>query len=132
VARGRNLRPVPRVLSPRTLVAAAVVVLALAAGACSQDEDVTKERFQADLIERTTKDDEPTVSEDAAACITDAIFDEYDQAEVNRIYTAATEDELTNERRDELVVINQRCLEENPPESDDSDGSDTTTTEADG
>ncbi|HEX7135874.1 MAG TPA: hypothetical protein VF228_25070 [Iamia sp.] len=123
----------PRLLSPRPLAAVVAVVVALALGACSQDEDVTKETFQEDLIERTTTDDEPTISDEAAACITDAIFDDYDQAEVNRIYTAATEDELTNERRDELVVINERCLAEHPLAGDDGDaGSDTTTTEAEG
>jgi hypothetical protein len=107
---------VPRLLSPRPLAAVAAVVLALALGACGQDEDVTAERFQADLVERTD------ITEEAAACLTDAIFEEYDQAEVNRIYRAATEDELGNERRDELVEINDRCLTDNPqPAPDDSD-----------
>ena len=101
------------------------MVLALALGACSQDDDVTKERFRADLIERTTTDDEPTISDDAASCITDAVFDDYDQHEINRIYTAATEDELGNERRDELVEINDRCLSEHPlDDTDSADGSD--------
>jgi hypothetical protein len=116
---------VPRLLSPRPLAAVAAVVLALALGACGQDEDVTAERFQADLVERTD------ITEDAAACLTDAIFEEYDQAEVNRIYRAATEDELGNERRDELVAINDRCQLESTSDEGDDD-SDTTTTEADG
>jgi hypothetical protein len=107
------------------------VVLALALGACSQDEDVTKERFRSDLVERTTTDDEPTISDDAAACITDAVFDAYDQHEINRIYTAAAEDELGNERRDELVEINDRCLAEHPLD-DDADGSDESTTTTEG
>jgi hypothetical protein len=101
---------VARLLSPRPLVVAAVVV-ALALGACAKDEDVTKADFKADLIERTKdSDDEPVLSDDVATCLTDAIFDEYDQAEINRIYRAATEDELGNERRDELVAINERCF----------------------
>lgn len=118
----------PRLLSPRPLAAGVAVVVALALGACSQDEDVTKERFRSDLIERTTTDDEPTISDDAAACITDAVFDAYDQHEINRIYTAATEDELGNERRDELVAINDRCLSENPLDG----GSDESTTTTEG
>lgn len=92
-----------RLSSSRSLVAAFAVVVALAVGACGQDEDVTQEQFQADLEERTG------VSEDIAACLTQEIFDRYDQAEVNRIYRAATEDELGNERRDELAAINQGC-----------------------
>lgn len=123
-ASGRILAGVSRLPSPRPLVAAAAVV-ALALGACSQDEDVTRERFESDLLERTEVDGDPTLSEDAAICITDAVFDAYDQAEVNRIYRAATEDELTNERRDELVVINERCLSEHPLDTDEgSDGDD--------
>lgn len=107
----------------RPLAAVAVVVVALTLGACSQDEDVTKERFESDFRARTGQ------SKEVSACITDAIFDDYDQPEINRIYRAATEDELGNERRDELVAINDRCGVENPAD-DTSD--ETTTTEADG
>ena len=114
----------PRLLSPRPLAAVAVVVVALALGACSQDEDVSKEQFLEDFQERTEQ------SEEVSSCITDAIFDDYDQPEINRIYRAATEDELGNERRDELVAINDRCGLENP--SDDEGDDTTTTTEADG
>ena len=94
-----------RLVSPRPLVAV-VAVVALALGACAEAEDVSKTEFRADLQERTG------VSEAVATCLTDAIYDEYDQDEVNRIYRAATEDELGNERRDELVAINDRCLAE--------------------
>jgi hypothetical protein len=79
-------------------------VAALALGACGEDGDVSKAQFQADLEERTE------VPEDVAACLTDRIFADYDQAEVNRIYRAATEDELGNERRDELDTLNQECF----------------------
>ena len=48
--------------------------------------------------------------ESVATCLTDRIFEDYDQAEVNRIYRAATEDELGTERRDELDVLNQECF----------------------
>lgn len=119
-----------RLLSPRPLAAVVAVVVALALGACSQDEDVSRDTFREHLIERTTTDDdEPTISEEAAACMTDAIFEDYDQPEINRIYRAATEDELGNERRDELIVINQRCLAEHPLADADADTSTTTTTE---
>ncbi|QYG93870.1 hypothetical protein HC251_16490 [Iamia sp. SCSIO 61187] len=95
----------PRLVSPRPLAAALAVVAALALGACGEDGDVSKAQFQADLVERTE------VPEDVAACLTDRIFEDYDQAEVNRIYRAATEDELGNERRDELDTLNQECFE---------------------
>ena len=94
----------PRLASPRPLAAALAVVAALALGACSDDGDVTKAQFQADLQERTE------VPESVATCLTDRIFEDYDQAEVNRIYRAATEDELGTERRDELDVLNQECF----------------------
>lgn len=104
----------PRLLSPRPLVAGVAVLVALALGACGQDEDVTRDRFAEDLLERTTVEDEPTISEEGIDCIADAVFDEYDQAEINRIYRAATEDELTTERRDELLEIIDRCQTEHP------------------
>ena len=111
----------PRLVSPRSLVAVLAVVVALAAGACASDGDVSKEQFQADLQTRTDIADGP------AACITEAIFHDYDQHEINRIYRAATEDELGNERRDELVAINERCFSSDSSDSSDSSESSTTT-----
>lgn len=100
----------PRLLSPRPLAAALAVVIALTAGACSEDEDVTQAQFASDLRERTrdTEGDE-TITADEADCFSAAVFDRYDQAEINRIYTAATEEELTNERRDELLQVATDC-----------------------
>jgi len=126
---------VPRLVSPRSLVAALAVVVALAAGACAPDDDVSKDTFQTDLLERSKNGDgDPTLTEDQAACLTDGIFEAYDQAEVNRIYRAATEDELGNERRDELDVINRGCLGEATADEDTADedpADDSTTTTAD-
>lgn len=126
---GRSNLAAVRLPLLRPIVVAAAVV-ALAAGACSQDEDVTQARFAQDLRERAqNSDDEATITEDEADCIAAAVFDRYDQPEINRIYTAATEDELTNERRDELLEIVQGCGVE-PPAPAPADES-TTTTEAD-
>lgn len=96
--------PVARLVSSRPLIVVFAVVALLTAGACSEDEDVTRDQFQADLEERAD------IDEDVAACVTTAIFEDYDQAEVNRIYRAATEDELGTERRDELTAVNQECF----------------------
>lgn len=124
-----NLAAVRRLLSPRPIVLA-VAVVALAAGACSQDTDVTEARFAEDFRERAQNSEgEATVTEDEADCFAAAIFDRYDQAEINRIYTAATEDELTNERRDELLVLAGECGIEPPTPAESETGS-TTTTEA--
>lgn len=102
----------PRLLGPRPLLAV-VAVVGLAFGACAGSEDVTREQFEADLLERTQDGEgEPQLTEEQAACLSDAVFEDYDQAEINRIYRAATEDELGNERRDELAAINERCLGE--------------------
>jgi len=120
---------VPRLVSPRSLVAALAVVVALAAGACASDDDVSQETFQADLLERSKDGDgEPTLTEAQAACLTDGIYEAYDQAEVNRIYRAATEDELGSERRDELDEINKGCLEETSGGDEAPDTDDETTT----
>jgi hypothetical protein len=115
---------VPRLVSSRPLVAALAVVVALAAGACASDDDVSQEKFQADLQERTE------IPDGVAACIADAVFADYDQAEINRIYRAATEDELGNDRRDELAAINERCFgEADTGEDASADEGSTTTTE---
>jgi hypothetical protein len=108
-------------------------VVALAAGACAPDDDVSKDTFRADLLERSKDDDgKRTLTEDQAACLTDGIFEDYDQAEINRIYRAATEDELGSERRDELDKINKGCLPEadSPADEGSTDDSTTTTTDA--
>jgi hypothetical protein len=124
----RNLADVRRLLSLRPIVIA-VAVLALAAGACSQDKDVTEARFASDLRERARNtEDEATMTVEESKCFAGKVFDEYDQAEINRIYTAATEDELTNERRDELLVLAGECGIE-PPAAPAEES--TTTTEAD-
>jgi len=117
---------VPRLVSSRLLVAALAVVVALAAGACASDDDVSRDTFEADLVKRTE------IPDDVAACMTEAIFAEYDQAEINRIYRAATEDELGNERRDELAVINERCFAEAGTGEDASSDEGSTTTADEG
>jgi hypothetical protein len=116
----------------------ALAVLALVAGACSQDEDVTRAQFAEGLRERTEApdgddaddEDDPTITEDEADCIAAAVFERYEQPEINRIYTAATEDELTNERRDELLEIVAGCGVEPPAPAPTDTESTTTTTEA--
>jgi hypothetical protein len=112
-------------------------VLALVLAGCGGDEDVTQDQFQEDLYTRVNgadadPDDEgadTVMPEAVAACITEKVFAEWgdDQAEINRIYRAADEDELGNETRDTLSAFNQQCyVAEGGAEAPDT----TTTTEA--
>lgn len=97
--------PTPR--PPRSMLdrGVAVALVALAAAACGGGEDVARDRFSSDLRARTT------VPEEVADCLTDSIYDEFDQSEVNRIYRAASEDELTDETRQALDGFNRTCFE---------------------
>lgn len=83
----------------------AVALVALATAACGGGEDVARDRFSSDLRARTT------VPEEVADCLTEAIYDEFDQNEINRIYRAASEDELTDETRQALDGLNRTCFE---------------------
>ncbi|WCO65939.1 hypothetical protein PO878_15660 [Iamia majanohamensis] len=121
---------------PSGLLLALALAVALVAAACGGASDVDQETFQADLLERVNTpaaeagQPEP-LPEDVAGCITERVYDEYDQGEVNRIYRAATPTELDEDVRDQLTLINQDCYEElGPPVAEEGDGSAPTTTEA--
>ncbi len=128
----------PRPARPSGLLLALVIAVALVAAACGGAGDVDKETFQSDLLERVNTpaeeagDDAP-LPEDVAACITDKVFDEYGQSDINRIYRAATATELDADVKDRLTLINQECFEQfGPPVAEEADGGSTTTTEAAG
>jgi len=117
VPRVRPHRPLAR------LAGAALIALALVAAGCGGDEDVSRKTFADDFRERTT------LPKRDATCITDAIYDEFGQAEINKIYRAGSEDELADDTREKLDEINQTCLAGGDEGAGDDEGS-TTTTEA--
>ena len=111
----------PRVRPPRPLArlaGAALIALALVAAGCGGDEDVAKDTFAKDFRERTT------LPKTFSTCIADAVYDEFDQSEINKIYRAGSEDELTDATREALDEINQACMAET------GEGPTTTTAEA--
>jgi hypothetical protein len=125
----------PRPARPSGLLLALALAVALVAAACGGASDIDQETFQADLLERVNTpaaeagEPEP-LPEDVAACITERVYAEYDQGEVNRIYRAATQTELDQDMRDQLTLINQDCYEEfGPAVPEEGDGSAPTTTE---
>lgn len=123
----RRPRPAPLVL------ALATALLLLGASACGGTDPVDQETFQADLMERTNPEDGPEVVPEAvAACLTEKIYAEYDQAEVDRIYRAATQTELDEDVRDTLTRFNQECFEAEGPPVAEEEGSPTTTGEGEG
>jgi len=99
---------VPRSCSSRLTARLAFVVaslLALGITACGGGEDVAQDRFASDLRERTT------IPKGVAECLTDKVYEEFDQTEINRIYQAATEDELEDATRETLDGFNRTCFE---------------------
>lgn len=94
----RSLRPATRL----AVATVAVAALALGITGCGGNEDVDKADFQEKLIERTT------VPEGVAACITDRVYEQFDQDEINEIVFAATVEELQG-AEDELQAIDEEC-----------------------
>lgn len=108
---------------------ALVLVGALGLGACASSDDIDQQQFTADLRERTD------ITEAQATCLTDKIYDEFDQAEVNRIYHAATEAEVGGDTLETLDGFNAECITDAGSSSSDSsdegssdEGDDATTT----
>lgn len=127
----------PRRPRPASLVlAVATAILLLGASACGGTDEVTPEQFQAELLERTNPEEgDPIVPESVAACLTDKIFDEFDQEEVDRIYRAATQTELDEDVRATLNRFNGECFEAEAAAAGEGEGEgegSTTTTAAEG
>jgi hypothetical protein len=97
------LRPLARAAAPLALVAGAL----LATG-CGGSDDVSPSTFRDDLQERTT------IPEPVAECITDAVYDQFEQGDVNDIYRAPSDAELRDQLGEdafaELNEINQTCF----------------------
>lgn len=91
----------------RSTVRRGVILASLVAltAACGGGQDVARDRFSSDLRARTT------IPQDVADCLTDAIYEEFDQTEINQIYRAATEDELEDSTRETLDGFNRTCFE---------------------
>lgn len=99
---------------PRRLTRHAVAALAagaaglVALGGCGGETDIDRATFRAELQERTQR------PEAVVECLTERIYDEFEQGDVNRIYRAASEAEFTDTEREQLRVINEECLAEDP------------------
>ena len=101
----RSLRPLARSAAPLALA-----VGALLGAACGGSSDVSKSTFEEDLQERTT------IPAEVAGCITDRVYDEFDQDDVNDIYQAPSDAELRDELGEDAYAslndINQECFTE--------------------
>jgi hypothetical protein len=99
------LRPLARAAAPLALA-----VGALLATGCGGADDVSRDTFRSDLQERTT------IPEPVAECITDAVYDEFEQADVNDIYRAPNDAELRDAIGEDAFAslndINQTCFTE--------------------
>lgn len=95
----------PRRLNRRVLAAVAAGAAGIALlGGCGGETDIDQATFQSELQERTQR------PEGVAQCLTERIYAEFDQGDVNRIYRAASEAEFTDDEREKLRVINEACL----------------------
>lgn len=101
----------PRSLARLVGTAAVAVALAVGAVGCGGDQDISRADFEEKLLERT----EGQVSEEVAICITDRVFEEFDEGARRTIVYAATEDELTEGTLATLRTINDECTAERAP-----------------
>lgn len=121
-ARALSSDPVPPARPTRPLArlaGAGLAALALVGAGCAGEEDVTREDFEEKLVDRL----DGAITEDEAICLTDRVYEEFDQEQVNTIVWAATEDELSAGVQEKLRAINDECV-------GDASQPSTTTTEA--
>lgn len=82
---------------------AALAAAALFLAACGSD-DVSESQFRDELV------DQANLTEDQAECVTDKVFDEFDQGQINDIYTADTEEEAGEEEAARFTEIVGECV----------------------
>ncbi len=85
------------------LVAPAVLALGLAA--CGSD-DVSKDKFTSEL------EDKSGLTEEQASCVADRLYEEFDQSEINDLYSADTEDEAPEGGLEAITTATEECLAE--------------------
>jgi hypothetical protein len=90
------------VLRRVTIGLAAPAVLALGLAACGSG-DVSKEKFTSDL------QDEAGYTEAQATCVTDRLYDELEQDQINDLYEADTEEEAGAEGFEALTTAATDC-----------------------
>ena len=90
------------VLRRLTIGLAAPVVLAIGLGACGAG-DVSKEKFTSEL------QDKASLTEAQATCVTDRLYDELDQEQINDLYGADTEEEAGAEAFETLTSATTDC-----------------------
>ncbi|HEU5150532.1 MAG TPA: hypothetical protein VFU19_08550 [Iamia sp.] len=83
------------------LVAPAALVLGLAA--CGSD-DVSKDKFTSEL------EDKAQLTEEQATCVTDRLYDELDQSEINDLYSADNLEDAGEESFDVLSSATADCI----------------------
>ncbi|HEV7722426.1 MAG TPA: hypothetical protein VGO60_14130 [Iamia sp.] len=85
---------------------AAPAALALGLAACGGDGDVSKEDLSSELQEGGD------LSEAEATCVTDRVFDELDQDQINELYTSNDDDEALDAETSQLfTTIGVECAE---------------------
>lgn len=81
---------------------AALAAAGLVLAACGSD-DVSESKFRDELVERTA------LTEAQAECVTDKVYDEFDQGQINDIYTADTEEEAGEDEAARFTEIVSEC-----------------------
>lgn len=80
--------------APRTVIAAGVMALGLFVAACGGDDATPEDATRADLVEQMAYNE---TTPENAECVADELVENLSQDELNAIYAADTEDDVTPE-----------------------------------
>lgn len=90
--------------TPRVVLGfVASAALAIGLSACG-GSDVSKDKFTSEL------QDKASLTEDQATCVTDKIYDELDQGEINDLYEADDESELSGDAGEVFSTAVTDCV----------------------
>lgn len=86
-------------------IAASLIAIALLAGvtACGSS-DVSKSKFKSELVDKSG------LTEAQATCVTDKIYEEFDQGEINDLYSADTEADLPDGLAEDFTAQITSCV----------------------
>ncbi len=80
-----------------------VVSLLLGASACGSS-DVKQDKFQSELVKKAN------LTEAQAKCVSDKVYDEFDQADINKLYEAEESKDLPAGTEQKFTKIITDCL----------------------
>lgn len=90
-------------MRPRKLAGALLALGLVVATGCGND-DIESSKFESELIKST-----PGLSKAEASCITDKVYDTFDQDEINKLYSAENVKDLSKSVTGRFDALTAEC-----------------------